>query len=268
MGRGSCSSRIACIGVLALSAAMLAACMTTNNSNYSPRVVEEGEPVPKGGGDFKVGQPYQQNGRIFFPSENPHYRAEGMASWYGRDFHGRVTANGEVYDLHAISGAHPTLPLPSYLRVTNLANGRSMIVRVNDRGPYANDRVVDLSLAAAKALGFYGQGLTRVRIEYVGRAPLEGSDDRMLLATLRHGAPAPVPSQVRVASARPLLPPPDSGSVSGQRPVPVLGAGTAHPSAPGTGSAERNRQSVVRMPAALGITPSQNPALVSGRGLY
>ena len=105
------------------------------NTNYSPKVVAEGEPVPRGGGTFKLGNPYTINGRTYYPSHDPAYRAEGIASWYGADFHGRQTANGEVYDMNAISAAHPTMPLPSYARVTNLENGRSIIVRVNDRGP-------------------------------------------------------------------------------------------------------------------------------------
>ncbi|HEX7790714.1 MAG TPA: septal ring lytic transglycosylase RlpA family protein, partial [Afipia sp.] len=102
--------------------------------------------------------------------------------------------------------AHPTLPMPSYVRVTNLANRKSLVVRVNDRGPYAGNRVIDLSVRAAKLLGFHDKGLGRVRVEYVGRAPLEGSDDKQLLATLRDGEAAPAPSPVRVAAARPFLP--------------------------------------------------------------
>src|SRR3977135_2205844 len=160
-----------------------------SSKEYSPRVVEEGEPVPKGGGMDRGGKPCNITGRTYVPSENPTYRAEGVASWYGRDFHGRLTANGEVYDMHSISAAHTTLPLPSYVRVTNLDNGRSIVVRVNDRGPYARSRVIDLSIGAAKQLDFYGHGLARVRVEYVGPAPIEGSDDPMLLATLREGAP-------------------------------------------------------------------------------
>src|SRR5262245_21173554 len=87
------------------------------NSNYSPKVVADGDPIPRGGGYSKVGRPYTDNGRTYYPEENISYRAEGIASWYGRDFHGRQTANGEVYDMNAVSAAHPTLPLPSYARV-------------------------------------------------------------------------------------------------------------------------------------------------------
>src|SRR5271165_6393209 len=183
-------------------------------SKYSDRVVADGEPAPKGGGTYRVGKPYNMNGRTYVPNENPSYRAEGVASWYGPDFHGRLTANGEVYDMHAISAAHPTMPLPSYARVTNLDNGRSIIVRVNDRGPYVRNRIIDLSIGTAKALDFYGHGLARVRVEYVGRAPIEGSDDAMLLATLREGSPAPAPSKVMIASAKPFLPKAEDTSAS------------------------------------------------------
>lgn len=172
----------------------------------SPRVVAFGEPVPKGGGTYRVGKPYVVAGKMYVPEEDTHYRAEGLASWYGDDFHGRLTANGEVFDMGALTAAHPTLPMPSYARVTNLSNGRSLIVRVNDRGPYHGNRVIDVSNKAAELLEFKGNGVAKVRVEYVGRAPLEGSDDRQLMATLRTGVPAPSPSMVRVASARPFVP--------------------------------------------------------------
>ncbi len=186
--------------LLAIAALALAHCAPAG-TRYS-----EDSVVPKGGGRYAVGKPYSVNGEIYTPAENPHYRAEGIATWYGPDFHGGLTANGERYDMHGISAAHPTMPLPSYARVTNLDNGRSIIVRVNDRGPFVRNRLVDLSIGTAKALNFYGHGLARVRVEYVGPAPIEGSDDKMLLATLREGGPAPAPSKVRVAAAKPFLP--------------------------------------------------------------
>jgi rare lipoprotein A len=157
----------------------------------SPRVVRDGEPVPKGGGRELVGKPYTVAGKTYVPAENPRYSSEGLASWYGSNFHGRLTANGEVFDRGSIAAAHTTMPLPSYARVTNMQNGYSMIVRVNDRGPYHANRVMDVSENAAEALGFKRQGTARVRVEYVGRASVNGSDDRILLASLRtDGAPA------------------------------------------------------------------------------
>jgi rare lipoprotein A len=187
----------------------------------SPRVVAMGEPVPKGGGTYRVGKPYTVAGRVYVPEEDPNYRAEGMASWYGDDFHGRLTANGEVFDMASLTAAHPTLPIPCYARVTNLSNGKSLIVRVNDRGPYHGNRLIDVSNKAAELLEFKGNGIARVRVEYVARAPLEGSDDRQLVATLRTGVPAPSPSMVRVASARPFVPEASSGrAIRGEVPMP------------------------------------------------
>ncbi len=188
----------------------------------SPRVVALGDPVPKGGGTYRVGKPYIVAGRVYVPEEDVNYREEGLASWYGDDFHGRLTANGEVFDMASLSAAHPTLPMPCYARVTNLGNGKSLIVRVNDRGPYHGNRVMDVSSRAAELLEFRNNGVARVRVEYVGRAPLEGSDDRQLMATLRNGVPAPSPSLVRVASARPFVPEFSSSArpIRGEVPLP------------------------------------------------
>jgi rare lipoprotein A len=195
------------IGIIAVGCLALAHCGKGPGSidpKYgvaaSPRVVQPGEPVPKGGGTYRVGKPYLVAGRTYVPEENPRYSAEGTASWYGEDFHGRLTANGEVYDMEAISAAHPTLPIPSYVRITNLENRRSIIARVNDRGPYHPGRLVDVSVRTAKLLGFYGKGSARVRVDYVGRASLEGSDDSKLEATLRRGVAAPGLTEVRATS--------------------------------------------------------------------
>jgi rare lipoprotein A len=188
----------------------------------SPRVIAFGEPVPKGGGTYRVGKPYTVSGRVYVPEEDANYREEGLASWYGDDFHGRLTANGEVFDMAALTAAHPTLPMPCYARVTNLSNGKSLIVRVNDRGPYHGNRLIDVSNKAAELLEFKGNGVARVRIEYVGRAPLEGSDDRQLLATLRTGTPAPPPSLVQIASAHSFVPemPSQFRPIRGEIPMP------------------------------------------------
>ena len=188
----------------------------------SPRVVAMGEPVPKGGGTYRIGKPYTVGGRVYVPEENVAYREEGLASWYGDDFHGRLTANGEVFDMASLTAAHPTLPMPCYARVTNLSNGKSLIVRVNDRGPYHGDRLIDVSNRAAELLEFKSRGVARVRVEYVARAPLEGSDDRQLVATLRTGEPAPSPSSVRIASARPFVPemPASGRTIRGEVPMP------------------------------------------------
>lgn len=174
----------------------------------SPRVVADGEAVPKGGGKYMVGHPYKIAGKTYYPSEKRVVQV-GTASWYGADFHGRRTANGEIFDRNSITAAHPTMPLPSYARVTNLRNHDSIVVRVNDRGPYHGGRVMDVSQRVAEALEFKRFGVARVRVEYLKRAPLRGSNDRMLLATLRtDGSPAtldglPTGAPVMVADRHP-----------------------------------------------------------------
>ena len=264
----------------------------------SPRVVAFGEPVPKGGGVYRVGKPYTVAGRVYVPEEDVNYREDGLASWYGDDFHGRLTANGEVFDMGSLTAAHPTLPMPCYARVTNLSNGKSLVVRVNDRGPYHGNRLIDVSNKAAELLEFKGNGVAHVRVEYVGRAPLEGSDDRQLLATLRTGVPAPSPSMVRVASARPFVPEIASNRrpIRGEVPVPDgrpynLGNGSAdlasinatsemsasarsrgrvldNPRAVTYENDERYEQGVSPVSAYAPIDPRGPSELLAGRGLY
>lgn len=147
-------------------------------TSASPRVASEGDVIPKGGGSYKLGSPYQVSGRWYVPREEPNYDATGVASWYGSDFHGRKTANGEIFDMNALTAAHPTLPIPSYAYVTNLDNNRTVLVRINDRGPYAHDRIIDLSRQTARAIGSEGKGLVNVRVRHAGRAPLNGDDHR------------------------------------------------------------------------------------------
>jgi rare lipoprotein A len=251
---------------------LLAHCSSSRfDSRYgvaaSPRVIEPGEPVPKGGGTYRVGQPYVVGGRTYVPQYDPHYRAIGLASWYGDDFHGRYTANGEIFDLNGISAAHPTMPLPSYARVTNLSNGRSIIVRVNDRGPYVRNRIIDLSVRAAKLLDFYRHGTAWVKVEFVGRAPLAGSDDRVLAATLRENEPAPLPSTVRLAE-KPLFPPapppvsPRTVLASATGSYPLSDPPAEDPDPPPAGA----------QPAALSYTDAASmdgtAQFLNGRGLY
>lgn len=175
----------------------------------SQRVVAEGEEVPKGGGRQLVGKAYSVAGKRYTPFEKPvGFTQVGTASWYGEAFHGRRTANGEVYDRYSVSAAHPTMPLPAYARVTNLMNSRSIIVRVNDRGPFHGGRMMDLSQTTADALAFRHLGTARIKMEYLGQASLGGSDDKLLLATLRtDGSAAPIPgtsARTMVASTEPV----------------------------------------------------------------
>ncbi|MEO1016767.1 MAG: septal ring lytic transglycosylase RlpA family protein, partial [Pseudomonadota bacterium] len=142
---------------------LLAACAGTPQPNQQTAATP-----PKGGiGHYKLGSPYKVDGRWYTPRYERVYRQEGIASWYGEPFHGRLTANGEVFDRHSISAAHPTLPLPSVVKVTNLENGRWLELRVNDRGPFVGDRMIDLSQAAARELGFENAGLAKVRVEFI-----------------------------------------------------------------------------------------------------
>jgi rare lipoprotein A len=150
----------------------------------SPRVSTAKNP-PKGGGRALVGQPYTVRGETYTPLADPTgYVATGGASWYGNDFHGRMTANGEIFSANGISCASPVLPLPSYVRVTNMENGRSVVCRVNDRGPYLHGRVMDMSYRAADILGYAGKGVGQIQVQYIGPAPLNGDDTRMLLASV------------------------------------------------------------------------------------
>ncbi len=163
---------------------------------------------------YKVGEPYQIDGTWYYPKEDYGYSETGIASWYGDDFHGKRTANGEIYDQHTVSAAHRTLPLPSLVRVTNLENGRSMVVRVNDRGPFARGRIIDMSRRGAEALGFYGPGTAKVRVEVLAEesrmmkdAALRGQHINPV--RLASAAPplAPAQPQIIAVSATPGLPP-------------------------------------------------------------
>jgi rare lipoprotein A len=197
-------------GLAGLACVMLAGCSSTDtltkkasgkDPKYgvaaSPRLIGHGQPIAPDlqyRGVSMVGKPYQVAGKTYVPKDDPGYKATGIASWYGDDFHGRLTANGEVYDMYDISAAHPTMPLPSYARVTNLENGYSLVVRVNDRGPYHRGRVIDVSGRAADLLDLRHSGTAKVKVEYVGRARTRGSDEEILEATLRtDGRRAPSP---------------------------------------------------------------------------
>ncbi len=153
-------------------------------------------------GALKVGRPYQINGKWYYPKYDPSYDKVGVASWYGDDFDGLATADGEIFDKNKISAAHPTLPIPSLVRVTNLENGRSIVVRVNDRGPFVDNRLIDLSEAAARRLGYQRQGLAKVRVTFLG--PADGNEPPPVLAPAPTAPPTTAPAPpVAVARAEP-----------------------------------------------------------------
>jgi len=144
------------------------------------RAAEEQGRRVAAGGIYKIGTPYEIEGDWYYPQEDATYDNTGMASWYGPKFHGRRTANGEIFDMDLLTAAHPTLPMPVRAKVTNLENGRSVIVRINDRGPFAKDREIDMSRHAADVLGFRQKGTAQVRVQYLGRAPLYDSAGRLI----------------------------------------------------------------------------------------
>ena len=131
-----------------------------NLGEYSQRSIFSAK-----GSSYKIGKPYKIRGQWYYPAEDYGYSEVGTASWYGEDFHAKYTANGEVYNMHTLTAAHRTLPLPSIVRVTNLENGRSLVLRVNDRGPFAKNRIIDISKRGAQLLGFPNKGTAKVRVE-------------------------------------------------------------------------------------------------------
>ena len=188
--------RLAFVGKLAILglALILAGCGAHDSSNHhgfksakldpfagtgSP-YYRGGGKIPFGGGKYYVGNPYQVAGRWFSPREQPDYDRTGLSSWYGEAFHRRMTANGEYFDMNTLTAAHATLPLPSYVMVTNLENNRHVIVRVNDRGPFVDTRILDVSKRAADELGYRNKGTAHVRVQYLGPAPLNDHGEHLM----------------------------------------------------------------------------------------
>ena len=170
---------------------------------------------------YRVGSPYVVAGRVYVPQANAHYREEGIASWYGADFHGKYTANGEIFDLNGMTAAHRTLPMPSIVQVTNLENGRSILVRVNDRGPFARSRIIDMSRRGAQLLGFEGQGTAKVRVKLMVPETIQATS---LVGRLgpepELAATAPKAAPVDKVAAESLAPPPGV-AVASTQPTPV-----------------------------------------------
>lgn len=157
---GNWGRKILCV----LAGIILVGCSETQLAVHSAKrlISSTEDTTPK---NYKIGKPYQIAGVWYYPQEDYKYDESGIASWYGAKFHGRRTANGEVYDMNALTVAHRTLPMPSFVRVTNLENGRSLILRVNDRGPFARGRIIDISRRGSQLLNFQRQGTARVRVQ-------------------------------------------------------------------------------------------------------
>lgn len=201
--------------------ALWAAACSSTAPTYTPPAS-----TPESSGIYKVGQPYQIEGTWYYPREQPDYDETGIASWYGPTFYGQHTANGETFDANALSAAHRTLPMPVNVRVTNLENGKSLILRVNDRGPFARGRIIDVSEHAAKLLGFYGQGTARVRVTYMGNSYLPGSN--VLAGTPANPLPAAPSGTVQEASLTPVPGVPSAAPVTSKPlPAPVPSAPVA-----------------------------------------
>ena len=217
----------------------------------SPRV----QFMRRGGGRDQLGKPYQVRGKWYYPKEDRNYAKVGLASWYGDAFHGRLTANGEVYDMTHLTAAHPTMPLPSYARVTNLETGSSVIVRVNDRGPYHEGRIIDVSERAAQMLDYDKVGTAKVKVEYVGRAPLDGDDDQYLVASYHPGNNRPDPSDGL----------PTGVMVAMNGPSPSLSVGAPPAAVPFPGQLTNSGRAFAAQPG-LSEQPIVQPAAFSAQG--
>lgn len=196
----------------------LAACTEVQLASH---ITKQALPTTKSQGTFKVGTPYKIDGKRYYPKESYDLSETGIASWYGPQFHGKKTANGEIFDMNELTAAHRTLQMPSLVRVTNLDNGRSLIVRVNDRGPYKKSRIIDVSKRSAELLGFKGQGTAKVRIEVLPRESLaiaeaakQGQDTSGYEVALNRGGAVPDQEDqaVRVAYKAPQAVTPAAGT--------------------------------------------------------
>ncbi len=199
--------RVGCIAVAAV--VFLAGCAETQFLLHSAKRINQATAEPTGEGYYKIGNPYQIDDIWYYPAEDYEYDETGIASWYGAKFHGRATANGETYDMNALTAAHRTLPMPSYVRVTNLDNGRSLVLKVNDRGPFAKGRIIDISRRGSQLLGFQQQGTARVRVQILAdrsRAVAARMQNREELA--RVGSPITIDKAPKASVSAETLPAP------------------------------------------------------------
>lgn len=194
-------------GLVLLVVALAAGCAQTELALHGIKEITatDGDAAPNAG-VYKVGDPYEINGAWYYPAEDPGYAETGLASWYGTDFHGKRTANGAVFDMNALTAAHKTLPMPTLVRVTNLKNGRVLILEVNDRGPFVRGRIIDVSRRAAQLLGFLRAGVTPVRVEVVRRQPRLAAAESAAVepAAPTLAAPTPIGPAVEAAPATPV----------------------------------------------------------------
>ncbi len=218
---------------------LLAACAETQLVVHTAKKMQTATHAPATTtGVYKVGQPYEIKGVWYYPREDPDYDRTGIASWYGDPFHGRRTANGEIYDMNALTAAHQTLPMPSKVRVTNLENGRSLVLTVNDRGPFVNGRIIDVSRRAAGLLGFERQGTAKVRVtaieegrDIIAPKPETPREIRTALPAVPQGdvtvrTLAPPPGVKQATDVAPAAAPPTRLAAAAPRTdVPITGVG-------------------------------------------
>ena len=248
------------LGLIVVAASVLLnACATTELVFHTAKKIGGiggDEPTGREDAVYKIGKPYEVSGVWYYPAVDYDYSETGIASWYGADFHGRPTANGEIYDMNRVTAAHRTLPMPSMLQVTNLENGRSISVRVNDRGPFKRGRIIDLSRRGAQLLGFERDGTAKVRVEILAaesrRMAAEMTGGNATKVAEKNGVKAA--SRARIAS-EPLPPPP--GMKAAAKPAAVTENGTklAAKPAPARRPIARRNGSLAARDAKVTIVP-------------
>lgn len=246
---------------------VLASCAETRLVIHAAKRVNEKLEFPKPAtGRYKVGDPYEIDGVYYYPAVDYHYSETGVASWYGPKFDGKATANGEIFDMNEVSAAHRTLPMPSRVRVVNLDNGRSLALRVNDRGPFARGRIIDVSRRAAQLLGFRYRGTARVRVELM-------ADESRRLAALsqrrrtdegKRIAPASVSLSNKIVTTT-LLPPPGAAPLASGAP-PLAPEVNSSPSATPVANPNKTTSSVIE--PAVDLDPVRPTALYVQAGAF
>ncbi|OYX29457.1 MAG: hypothetical protein B7Y99_13135 [Caulobacterales bacterium 32-69-10] len=220
------------------------------------------------GGKYKLGAPYQIQDVWYVPAEDPDYDEVGVASWYGDAFDGKPTANGEIFDKYAASAAHATLPMPSIVEVTNLDNGRSIRVRLNDRGPYKSGRLIDLSRGAAEELGYMDKGTAKVRVRYVGPARLDATLEPLYVAANTRRLDARAPVRQGPITATPLIPPQGASVFDRPEPAQTQEAGQGGYAVQAGAFSDRGRAETVARSLASAGAAAIRPVEVAGRQLY
>lgn len=249
------------VAALLLSTALLAGCAEANLFGHVAKKATSGDEPPAAGSSaastYKVGKPYQVAGVWYYPKEDFDYDETGIASWYGPDFHAKMTANGETFDQNAVTAAHKTLPMPSVVRVTNLENGRSIIVRVNDRGPFVNGRIIDLSRRSAQLLGFEGSGTAKVRVQVMPE------ESRILAGKVKpEGNEPKVAAAPRESVTAETLPP-----IGGREQAKPVQQASARPAAASSGASARASAAAERIERDL-ASPEVETVPVHATGIY